>query len=114
MRKFLGYSRIDTEEAVAVMNELYAGPLRLYLNFFQPSMKCVEKMRVGSRYIRKYDDPQTPYQRVLADERVDQNIKDELTRIYVTLNPKVLRNKIDRLITKIFKIQRLQKHQQFR
>src|SRR3989338_5061690 len=86
VRKFLGYSRIDTEEAVAVMNELYAGPLRLYLNFFQPSMKCVEKMRVGSRYIRKYDDPQTPYQRVLADERVDQNIKDELTRIYVTLN----------------------------
>lgn len=107
VRKFLGYSRIDTEEAVAAMNELYAGPLRLYLNFFQPSMKCLEKIRVGSRYIRKYDDPQTPYQRVLADERIDHKIKDELSRTYAKLNPKILRDEIDRLIIKIFKIQRL-------
>lgn len=114
VRKFLGYSRIDTEEAVTVMNELYAGPLRLYRNFFQPSMKCIEKIRIGSRYIRKYDDPQTPYERVLADERVAQNIKDELLRIYATLNPKVLRDETDSLINKIFKIQRLRKHQQSR
>lgn len=111
VRKFLGYSRIDTEEAVAVMNELYAGPLRLYRNFFQPSMKCMEKARVGSRYIRKYDYPQTPYQRVLSEDRIEQNIKDELSGVYATLNPKVLRNEIDRLIAKIFKIQRQRRHE---
>lgn len=110
VRKFLGYSRIDTEEAVEIMNELYAGPLRLYLNFFQPSMKCIEKIRIGSRYVRKYDDPQTPYQRVLADKRIAPKIKDELSKIYATLNPKVLRNEVDRLIAKIFKIQRLRQH----
>lgn len=89
-----------------LLDALYAGPLRLYLNFFQPSMKCLEKVRTGSRYTRKYDTPQTPYQRVLADARIDQPIKDNLAKIYATLNPKKLRQEIDRLIWKILKIQR--------
>jgi len=105
VRKFLGYSRIDTQEAVRVMNELYAGPLRLYLNFFQPSMKCVEKVRVGSRYVRKYDTPQTPYQRALVDERIAQSVKDALVWQYATLNPLVLRREIDTLIRRISKLQ---------
>ena len=106
IRKFVGYSRIDRDEAIGLLDELYAGPLRLYINFFQPSMQCLEKIRIGSRYVRKYDAPQTPYQRVLADVRVMQAVKDELTGIYTTLNPKMLRLKIDRSIAKILNIQR--------
>lgn len=102
VRKFLGYSRIETEAAIELMNQLYAGPLRLYINFFQPSMKCVEKIRSGSRYLRKYDTPQTPYQRALTHPLIEQSVKDELSRVYATLNPKTLKQEIDRLITKIF------------
>lgn len=106
VRKFLGYSRIDVPEAVDFLNELYAGPLRLYRNFFQPSAKCIKKVRVGSRYVRKYDEAKTPYQRVLEDKRIDQSIKDELRSTYATLNPLTLKKEVDRLITKIFKVQR--------
>lgn len=106
IRKFAGYSRIDRDRAIALLDDLYAGPLRLYLNFFQPSMKCLEKVRIGSRYVRTYDMPQTPYQRVLADPRIDQTVKDKLAGIYATLNPKKLRQEIDRHIAKILKIQR--------
>ena len=106
VRKFLGYSRIDTDEAVALMNELYAGPLRLYRNFFLPAVKCVEKVRIGSKYIRKYDRPQTPYQRVLARDDGAESVKDELRKQYETLNPKILNDEIGRLIRKIFAVQK--------
>lgn len=106
VRKFLGYGRIDVLEAMTLLDELYAGPLRLYRNFFQPSAKCVKKIRVGSRYIRKYDVAQTPYQRVLNSDHIDQEVKDALQQQYATLNPRTLKQEIDRMIDRIFKIQR--------
>jgi hypothetical protein len=109
VRKLLGYTRIDTQEAANLMNKLYAGPWRLYVNFFQPVMQCQKKERIGSRYVRRYDIPATPYQRVLADPRIDKKIKKQLTKKYATLNPKTLREEIDRLVTKIFKTQKATK-----
>jgi len=106
VRKLLGYSRIDTQSAVDLMNELYAGPWRLYVNFFQPVMQCQKKERIGSRYIRRYDIPKTPYQRVLADPRIDIEVKEKLTRQYASLNPKTLRREIDILVKKIFEAQK--------
>lgn len=101
-RQFLGYARIDTEAQVALLNQLYAGPLRFYVNFFQPSMKCIGKQRIGSRYKRSYDTPKTPYQRVLEHEFISQQAKTELSALYGTLNPLKLKQEIDRLITQIF------------
>lgn len=106
VRKFLGYVRIETENAIRLMNELYAGPLRLYINYFQPSMQCVRKERIGSRYVRKYDTPQTPYQRILNRNDIDPTIKERLNHEYATLNPLKLKNEIDRLIIRIIKIAR--------
>jgi len=106
VRKLLGYSRIETEEAVALMNELYAGPWRLYFNFYQPVMKCIEKKRVGSKYVRKYDEPKTPYQRVLLHKDIPQSVKDELTKIKESLNPLQLKKEVDTLVTKILKTAR--------
>ena len=109
VRKLLGYSRIDTQEAVDLMNELYRGPWRLYVNFFQPVMQCQKKERIGSKYVRRYDTPKTPYQRVLADPRINDEIKKRLTAQYAALNPKTLRKEIDRLVIKIFKVQKAAK-----
>ncbi len=106
VRKFLGYSRIDEEEAVVLLDELYRGPLRLYRNFFQPSSKCLRKVRIGSKYIRRYDTAKTPYQRVLEDKRIDEKVKERLRGRYAKLNPLTLKREVDALITRIFKIQR--------
>ncbi len=46
----MGYLRYDTDEELKIMNELYK-VLRLYTNFFQPSMKLKEKTRIGSKVI---------------------------------------------------------------
>jgi hypothetical protein len=61
-RRAVGYLRYDTAEELRTLNELYRH-LRLYSNFFQPTMKLKEKIRIGSRITKKYDKPITPYRR---------------------------------------------------
>lgn len=105
VRRFLGYTRIDCQRAIPVMNELY-DMLDLYLNHFVPSRKCIEKVRIGSKYRKKYDKAQTPYQRVLAHKDISAEVKEKLRVEHATLNPLLLKKQVDMLIAKVFKIQR--------
>ena len=115
VRKYVGYERYDCMEAVDAMNELYVA-LRLYLNFFQPTFKLQGKEKrvntdgkqMAKPYKRIYDIPKTPYKRVLEQKDIDQTIKDRLAAQYVTLNPKVLRDTIQVLTSKLERIQRAQ------
>lgn len=102
VRRFVGYRRIETPEQVALLNELYAGPLRLYVNFFQPSMQLISHERVGARYRRRYDQAQTPFQRVLARRDIPAQTKTQLTAVYETLNPLRLKAEVARLMRQIF------------
>jgi len=105
VRRFLGYTRYDCKDTIAVMNELY-DVLDLYINHFVPSRKCIEKVRIGSKYKRQYDKARTPYQRVLAHEAIDQSVKDKLKAEHAQLNPLILKRRIDTLTTQILTIQR--------
>jgi hypothetical protein len=115
VRKYVGYERYDCQEAVTAMNELYA-VLRLYLNYFQPTFKLQGKAKredqrnkqYAKPYQRVYDKPKTPYQRVLDTPAIDQAIKDQLTTQYESLNPKLLRDTIQTVTTKLERIQREQ------
>lgn len=103
IRKNLGYTRIETQEKCDLVNELYRGPLRDYINFFLPSMKCVSRKRVGSKIVKKYDEAKTPYQRVVESSNVPQGVKGRLHQRYFELNPVALRKEIDKLKRQIFK-----------
>ena len=75
VRKIFGWKRIDAPAAIEAMNALYRSELRLFLNYFQPSVKLVERRRIGSRVRRKYDRPKTPFEGlinlgVLTDEQI--------------------------------------------
>jgi hypothetical protein len=65
VRKIFGWKRIDAPAAIEAMNALYRNELRLLLNYFQPSVKLVERNRIGSRERRKYDRPRTPFERLI-------------------------------------------------
>ena len=101
VREFIGYVRIDNPDAIAIMNELY-DVLEDYINFFLPSVKCISKERIGSRYIRKYDKAQTAYRRVLAHPLITEEVKKKLQIKYATLNPRLLKQKSDRLLHKLY------------
>lgn len=109
VRKIVGYDRLDTTDELEVLNSLYAGPLRLYLNFFQPVMKLAKKTRVAGQLKKKYDIPQTPYHRLLKARGMRKAGKQELTALYETLNPVKLKTQIEqhlKLLTKLVKEQR--------
>lgn len=101
VRRNVGYLRYDTEEEVKILNELY-DYLRLYTNFFLPQVKLIEKTRVGSKVRKRYDQPQTPYRRLLASGNVTDESKDKLKGIYANLNPAKLRRSINELQEKLY------------
>lgn len=94
VRKVVGYLRYDTPAQLKALNDLYRLS-SLYKNFFQPSMKLIEKERIGSRLKRKYDHPQTPFQRIMATQQVNEKQKKKLLRLYHSLNPAFLRKEIE-------------------
>lgn len=105
IRRFLGYSRLDQREVVEFINEMY-DLLETYLNHFVPSKKLLEKVRIGSRYKRKYDKAKTAYARVLEHREISQEIKDKITMEHHRLNPLIMKRKIDMMIEKIFRLNR--------
>ena len=96
VRHWVGYLRYGKPEQVKLLNQLYL-LLEDYLNFFLPSMKCVKKERIGSKYRRVYDKPQTAYARVLAHPNISEEVKTKLTTRYAKLNPKTLKKQIEQL-----------------
>jgi hypothetical protein len=102
VRRAVGYGRYDTEEQCELLNELYSH-LRLYSNFFLPTMKLKSKERVGSTVKKSYDQARTPYQRVLDAPQVARQKKQLLRSKYETLNPAALKRKIDRLQQRLLK-----------
>ena len=59
IRRFVGYDRYTGHIAGQTLAHLY-GALRLFVNYFQPSFKLVEKTRDGARVTKRYDKPATP------------------------------------------------------
>lgn len=103
VRHVVGYTRFDDPRQVEIMNELYDA-LEDYINFFVPSMKCVRKERARSKTVRVYDKAQTAYERVLVRPDIGDEIKEKLLQKYATLNPKILKQKCDRIIEKLLRI----------
>ena len=65
VRHLFGYDRLDIKSLVEPMNDLYSNEWSLYNNFFRPSQKLIKKTKINSKYIKKYDKPKTPYERLL-------------------------------------------------
>lgn len=103
VRRLVGYDRYEGERATALLNALYED-LHLYINFFQPSMKLISKHRVDNKVRKKYDQAQTPYQRVLESAQVSEADKEHLRQIYSTLNPVTLRRRIEEHLNAIWNL----------
>ncbi|MGA9531293.1 MAG: transposase family protein [Anaerolineales bacterium] len=105
IRQMIGYDRYESREALDLLQAIYED-LRLYVNFFQPVMKLESKTRSGSRVRKRYDRAQTPFRRVLASKHVPQSVKDDLTDLYLTLNPVELKRRIDANLERLWKLPR--------
>jgi hypothetical protein len=102
VRRAVGYARYDSAAQLRLLNTLY-GHLRLYTNYFQPVMKLLSKERNGAKVKKKYDEPKTPYQRLMDMPDISQKAKQRLQAEYATQNPAQLKREITRLQEKLFK-----------
>jgi len=103
VRRVVGYDRYEGGIAEAALNALYRD-LRLYVNFFQPSMKLAMKSRVDGKVKKVYDKAQTPFRRMEASPFVSAAIKAQLRAQYLTLNPVALRTQILRELDDLWNI----------
>ncbi len=67
-------------------------------------MKLKEKIRDKGKVHRKYDTPLTPYQRIMESEKIPEENKKELSKLYQSLNPAELKRRIDEKIHRLFKV----------
>lgn len=84
VRQLVGYDRFEGERAYLQLRELYRA-IRLYVNFFQPSMKLQEKHRNGAKVQKIYYPAKTPFQRLSA--ALCAAGTDNLRAIYQSLDP---------------------------
>lgn len=103
VRKMIGYGRFDTYGQLAVMERIY-GLLTLYQNYFQPSQKLVAKQRIGSKVKKKYDEAQTPCQRLLSRNDVSKETKKQLRAAFNQINPAQLLRQIHDLISELYNL----------
>ena len=103
VRRYAGHLRYDTNEQLALLNEIY-DRVRLMVNFFHPSMKLVSKTRNGAKTSRRYDDPKTPHQRLLTSMHLSNEAKEALTEHFNELNPAELQRDMVNLQQKLINI----------
>lgn len=101
VRQWLGYQRLDNPLTVPLLNNLYRREWRVFHNFFCPSVKLLDKQRVGSKTTKRYDSPKTPYQRVLESPYIAQVTKNAMTKYLETLNPFLLKKVIEEKLKRI-------------
>src|ERR1700674_4508132 len=107
VRQLVGYDRFEGQHAYRQLAELYRA-VRLYVNFFQPSMKLVTKTRTGSRVRRIYGPAQTPFQRVLASGVLNAANQRRLNAVYRALDPVRLLHQLETMQEALWR------HAQFR
>lgn len=87
VRELFGYERIAEEHLVQLMNGIYKNYWNPLQNFFMPTFKLKEKIRIGSRIQKKYERPQTPYQRLIESSHVTEDQKVRLRERKKGLDP---------------------------
>jgi hypothetical protein len=100
VRELLGYQRFEHRSLVEIMNRVYVQWCQLQ-NHFRPTFKLQSKEKLGSRYRRRYQELQTPYQRLVQRDELAPDKKHRLKLQHRSLNPFTLKKNIEQEL-KIF------------
>jgi len=103
VRRLVGYDRYSSRMAYQSLGRLY-DIVRLYVNFFQPTMKLIGKTRQGAKVHKEYATAQTPYQRLLKSGVLNDSPKAKLATIYKGLNPVRLLKQINDTLDQLWKM----------
>jgi hypothetical protein len=97
VRAYLGHARLDTAVQCEEVNQLY-DQMWVYYNLFQPVLHLVAKEIEGNRIKRKWDEAQSPYQRLVSSGLLAKAAQSRLALLYAQTNPRQLRSSIYKAI----------------
>jgi hypothetical protein len=103
VRRQVGYERYSCRAAFEALQQLYP-LLRLQLNFFRAVRKLEGKERIGPKVIKRYDEPLTPYQRLLTAGALDDEARAQLSSQYLATNPAELQRRVDSLLRCLWRL----------
>jgi hypothetical protein len=103
VREYAGYYRLGTEASKNLLAAVYK-PLLPLLNFFMPAMKLIGKTRIGSKEIKKYDEPKSPYRRLMDSAALACAVKKRLKKERTLYNPVSLQHDVNRAIEALFDV----------
>ena len=103
VRRLVGYDRYTSKKSFDCLDRLYSG-IRLYMNFFQPTMKLWSKTRHGAKVHKVYERAETPYQRLLRVGALSEEKRVELAATYRGLNPVALLKQINSTLEHLWRL----------
>ena len=103
-RQLLGYGRLEDPALVAPISALYREVWAPWQNFFLPCLKLEQKWRVGSRWRKRYEPPQTAYERLCAPGMLQLKPRQQLRERYASLNPFALKEELEKRLKQILKL----------
>lgn len=107
-RRWLGYERLGDQTLLSKLNQFY-DLICLYHNHFLAQRLCIGTKTIFEGKQRKvYESKaQTPYERILNNSNIANEIKNKLKTDHEKLNPKVLHHKLEKMKCDILKANRL-------
>ncbi len=100
VREYIGYYRLEGQREHELVADIYRS-LTPLLNFFMPTQKLVSKTRIGSKEIKKYDEPKSPYQRLMDSKETTEKTKKILSAKISLYNPVELQDNVNRAILRL-------------
>jgi hypothetical protein len=104
VRKIFGYERYDSRQTLEIINDLYRNELRILQNLFLPSLKLLEKTRIGSKLKRRYDKPQTPLERLLNCPQANPAKIQQLKNLRDGTDPFALAKCLEQKLERIYQM----------
>ena len=103
VRELVGKDRFDEQGCVSLLNKVYKYH-DLLTNHFYASTRLISKHRekIGGKLRRKYDKPQTPYQRLLATLNPESRRYKRLVAQHARLNPVELSRKVEEALRELY------------
>ena len=100
VREYVGYDRLEGVEEQTLLAAVYQ-PLVPLLNFFMPTQKLKSKTRIGSKEIKVYDEPKSPFHRLIESLKTPQKTKKLLLEQIGLYNPVELQHNVNKAIIRL-------------
>jgi len=108
-RRWLGYDRLGSLRLLPKVKEFLKLVCQYHNHFISQRLCTGTKTLPDKKYRKVYEKISlTPYKRILANEKVEDEIKEKLKIEHEKLNPKLLHDKLTKMKCDILKANRLQ------